>query len=226
MNPKNIKNVNSTREIRAKRLKILRNMAGLTRKCCNDHYGISSGNFQNWEGPRFGGLTEEGAEKMLYACKEAGVEATLEWLMYGAGPSPYVTEEFYNKKSKKITNASIANEEHMITGELESFKQNHQQQVLDIVIKDDGMYPQYKMGDIIAGKRCTDASILRFINTDCIIELKDGGLILRNLQAGNKNKLYNLVCSNPSPTIAKQTITNVAISSVAPIMWIRRKFPL
>ena len=73
---------------RAKRLRKLRAMAGLTRKAMTEKYQIPPGTLQNWEMPRFGGLSERGAHQVIQALTLEGVYARFEWLMMGVGNAP------------------------------------------------------------------------------------------------------------------------------------------
>jgi len=226
----NQKDLKSTKETRAKRLKVVRQMTGLTRQAFASKYGISFSNFQNWEGPRYGGLTEQGAEKVLAGCHTEGVEATLEWLMHGVEPGPHITEKFYRKnnlaepKSKVVPQSNDA-ELELITNELLLFKQNHQQQVLDMMVNDDGMYPQYKIGDYIAGKIFNGKNISKLLNLDCIIRLTDDTLIFRNLRRGNSETRFNLVCSNINTSVKKPILYDITLICAAPVIWIRKKSP-
>ena len=223
----NQENPKATREMRAKRLRILRKMTCLTQKDFAEKHSVSFSNFQNWEGPRFGGLTETGAKKMLIGCKEEGIEASIEWLMYGIEPGPIVTEKFYSKnKSVKIpTTVALVNESYFIENELLLFEQNYQQQILTMIIKDKNMEPKYSIGETVAGKRFFGDSILELIKKDCIIELQDGTLMLRKIKSSEKNGLFHLICNNPHTT-DELVICDAKIISAAPVMWIRRPLNL
>jgi hypothetical protein len=82
---------------RAQRLTHLLNITGLSRKVFAQKHNIAIGNFQNWEGPRFGGLTEKAALKIIAACRTEGVESNVEWLMYGSGTPPTILFTAHDK---------------------------------------------------------------------------------------------------------------------------------
>src|SRR5208337_2034223 len=88
-------NPKSSREARAKRMLGLRGMTGLPRKLFAEQCGIRQGNFQNWEGPRYGGLTEKAAIRVIRAIKAMGIHCSLEWLLHGIGRGPQITEQLY-----------------------------------------------------------------------------------------------------------------------------------
>jgi len=220
------KDLGSNRYFRAKRLNLIIKMSGLSHAAFGRKHNIAHGNFQNWCVPRYSGLSEGGAEKCLYGCKMEGIEATLEWLMYGVEPGPIITERFYNKGGKvhlpPKTATTKDSEITAITREILLFRQNYDQQVLEMMIHDNDMEPHYKMGEYVAGKSFGDEDIANLINQDCIVQLDDGTLILRNLKTGSADNLFNLVCTNIHTT-NKPVIYDAKITLAAPVMWIRRK---
>ena len=223
---------------RARRVRLARSMTGLTRAVLTSKYGVSSANFQNWEGPRYGGLTEKAARKLVAICKQEGIETTVEWLMYGSGSPPAIVSKprsphlevkdvgaVYNsgnmeqfspvgslqKESRSVELAKIAQE-------LEFFKQNYVHDVLVTVVIDEAMQPKYVIGDYVAGKR--HVNIVDFLHDECIVELADRKVLVRVLRPGNEEGKYNLEGYNKE---AKAVIMrNVSVLSVAPVMWIRR----
>jgi len=210
----------SNKQLRGKRLKIIREMSGLTRQALTDKYGISYGNFQNWEDARYGGLTEEGAKTMLRAYKAEGIEATLEWLMFGIGPGPKITEKFYTKNKSQLVDIDITaaadTETAKIIRELLFFQQNHGQ-ILAMTIKDNSMEPYYHIGEYVVGKVFTDKNIALLVDYDCIVEV-GSSLILRKLKFGSDAYSFNLVAYN-----SKSIMSDVRVTRAAPVTWIRRK---
>ena len=77
---------------RAKRLKSLREMTGLSRNDFHKRYGIPRGTLQNWESARFGGLTLKGARNIVIAFNAEGIKCDMDWLLHGTGPSPRFTD--------------------------------------------------------------------------------------------------------------------------------------
>lgn len=231
MNPEGNK---SSRESRANRLKIIRKMTGLSQRAFAERYGFPFTNFQNWEGPRYGGLTENAAQMVIEGCHTEGIEVSIEWLMFGIEPGPEVTEKAYLKDSNFIVtklsawdqSAGYNSEISLIAKELLLFKQHYQEQVLEMMVNDDGMDPCYQLGDYVAGKSFEGEDIQSFLGTDCVIKLFGGDLRLRSLRAGSNDNLFNLVCTNPQTKVPKPVIYDVEVVSVAPVMWVRRKLPI
>lgn len=221
----------SSKESRAKRLESLRGLTRLSRQDFAKKCGVKPGSFQNWEGPRFGGLTEKAAKKIIRGIKTLGINCNLEWLMYGIGPSPQIDERLYLNESNLPVNEApnfyIANDEEIqyIAEELLIFR-NHYGDVLDYVVNDDGMEPLYKAGEYIAGKASHHQEIEQLIGSDCIVKTLDGDILLRSLKRGSLQGRYTLVCTNPHTTVAKPTLYDVELLSAAPVLWVRRRNPI
>lgn len=216
--------VRSSKEARAKRLMSLRRMTRLSKRAFASKYSIPIGNFQNWEGPRYGGLTEQGARRLIIALQKEGILCNLEWLMHGVGEGPKVTENLYLDKKKKleINKANLAiDDDEIITRELLLFRQ-HYGETLELVVPDNGMEPYYRTGEYLAGKKFSIEYIENFIGNNYLIETNNGEILLRNLRYGSSNGFYNLVCTNFNTDNDRIIIYDAEILSVAPVMWIRR----
>lgn len=220
----------SNKEARARRLESLRGLTRLSRQDFAKKCGVKPGSFQNWEGPRFGGLTEKAAKKILRGIKSLGIHCTLEWLMYGIGPGPQIDERLYlgdstlNVKEPSAIYVCSNEEIQRIAKELLLFRQ-HYPDTIDFVVADDGMEPCYKIGEYVAGKLCHHNDIETLVGLDCVIKNIDGDIILRNLKKGSTQGRYTLVCTNPRTTVEKPTLYDVELIAAAPIMWIRRRDP-
>lgn len=235
------------KEERATRVRLLRRMTGLSREAFAIRHHIAASNFQNWEKPRFGGLTEKGAGKLVEAFDKEGVKTSVEWLMYGHDAAPaflYATQPFAAAQPADAQVGDISgiytvaptltpftprvelplqlkNELELvkIAREMELFKKNHADNILMMVVIDELMSPCYKLGDYVAGQRYT--AITPFIGYDCIIESSKKELLLRKLAAKNdENNSYTF--TGMSIDCKRLTLKSEEIVSVAPVMWIRR----
>ena len=220
----------ASKESRAKRLESLRGLTRLSRHDFAKKCGVKPGSFQNWEGPRFGGLTEKAAKKILRGIKNLGIYCTLEWLMFGIGPGPQIDERLYLCDSilsiREPTKTYLTNDDEMqrIAEELLVFRK-HYPDALDFMIRDDGMGPNYKIGEYVAGAASHYQDIETLLGLDCIIKTLDGDVMLRSLKKGSSPQRYTLVCTNPHTTVEKPTLYDVELMAAAPIMWIRRRHP-
>lgn len=199
---------------RAKRLLYLRKeVLRLTREKFAKASGLPANTLKNWEQGRNRGLTEEGATKLVEAYRREGIDCTIEWLFYGVGEKPtstYVT-----------TKIAPSAEDKLILQELALF-QKHTKVILETCLTDDSMSPYLCRGDHVAGKRYVGAAMHKAIGLPSIVELVGGQLLVRLVEIGDKPDCYNLVCANPTMNL-QNSMQNVQLSCVAPILWIRRR---
>lgn len=214
----------SSPSARGIRVKAIRRAINLSRKTLGQRYDIPPGTIQNWEDGRFGGLTEKGAKKLLYAFEQEGVPGTLEWLMFGTGENPLERKQpLINSVNGKIEYFDC--EGDIIARELAYFHQLNRNAV-DIIMPDDSMKPHFYAGDHLAGKRYFGKDIQQLIGHICIIQTLSGQIMVRELQQGSTTDSYNLSCCQPVPDNSIHHQTDIKLFSAAPIVWIRRKNPL
>ena len=219
----------SSREARAKRLKSLRKMTRLSRNIFSSRYGIPSGTLQNWESARFGGLTEKGAKIILSAIKAEGIHCNFEWLMYGIGSNPQLTDKLFENihTHTHINETSNNQETHAntqiaaITQELLVFRKLNPNAV-DFVVRDNGMDPLFTPGEYVAGCRRYQENISTAIGQNCIIQAASGEMLLRHLRQGSALDLYTLLCINPLGQVEHPVIYNIKLTYAAPVIWARR----
>ncbi len=230
-----LSDVKSSREARAKRLKSLRKMTHLSRNMFSTRYGIPSGTLQNWESARFGGLTEKGAKNILSAIRHEGVYCNFEWLMYGIGPSPQITDRLFESGSageqtltdeqRENQEADMDNQLAIIAQELLLFRKLNPN-AIDFVVRDDGMEPFFILGEYVAGCRRYQKNINTAIGQNCIVQTAAGDTLLRHLRQGSAPELYTLLCMNPTAQVEYPTLYDVKLVYVAPVIWTRRQDPL
>lgn len=190
----------------------LRRRYGLTREAFVQH-GIPIATLQNWEKVRYAsGLNRKGANRLVNAYASLGVTVTTEWLLYGAGPSPYLNE------SPEISHGTSLSKEAKITQELRLFHQLNEN-VVDLIVPDHAMAPAFLPGDCVAGERFFDKEIEKAVGHPCIIHTSNGQILFRLLEKGDKENLYTLTGFNPKALV----ILNISLFSAAPILWMRRK---
>ena len=195
----------SSAEARAKRLKRLRNLANLTRKELAAKYHININTLKGWEVARHGGLTEKGAEKIISILAQEGVNGTLNWLLYGKGKGPFVFDK----------GATDTDEEKRMSDELTLFRL-HYPDSIDFLVPDDSALPFYEAGDYVAGIKRYDKQITACLQKFCLVQIKNGPLLLRQLFPSDQTGFYNLSSST-------QALNNVEITFAAIIIWHRRR---
>lgn len=214
-------------EARAKRLRMVRNLANLSRKELCESCNINIHTLIGWEVARFGGLPLDGAEKIIKCIAQKGVECSLEWLVYEIGEGPkvitdYATAKIDAQKRKRTPAAKVKNPKSQLINELIFFRKQYNDAVT-LLIADDGMSPFYNQGDYVAGIKQYGEKIKSLIGKDCIIQCSNGKIILRNLRAGTEANTYTLACTNPQTTVAEPIMYNTEIASAAEVIRVYRK---
>ena len=217
----------SSAQSRGKRLKSLRMLADLSRKALEKQYQISASTIQSWEDGKAGGLTEKGALRVTAALRNEGVQCSTEWLLYGAGMGPQLTDKDYLRLGESLSEYEIktptrSEDDAAIMQELLIFR-IHNQNTIDMIVIDDTMAPHYNIGDYVGGEYRTQQEIDTLINQDCIIETINGEIMLRRLKKGAKEETYSLHGLNPYTSQHYPTIYDVKLISAAPVIWHRRK---
>lgn len=216
----------SSQEARARRVKSLRQMTRLSRRAFAEKFGIPASTLQNWEDIGANGLSEKGAIKLTRVLKFTGIHCSIEWLLHGVGASPIISERLYlDSIQSALVHSPHADDKEMklIAAELLLFREHYQQQVMDMVVQDDGMYPTYVEGQYIAGVRNL-TSFHCFIGRDCIIQTEEGVITSRQLRLGSIPDHFNLVCTNSQTILSKPIQYDVRVVAVAPIIWCRSKY--
>ncbi|RDI41111.1 helix-turn-helix domain-containing protein [Aquicella lusitana] len=195
------------------RIKLARNMLGLSRKELEERFHISVNTLQAWESDK-NTLTDKGARKLNSVFIKLGLLCTEDWLLTGKGQTPILLQDI-------STLPNEMNEDICILREIEAFKAINPNPVV-VIINDDGMEPIYSIGDFVGGNKKADLHIESLIGENCIIETFQGDTLVRKLLKGTKEQLYNLVCINIA-TQLQPIIPDVKIRSAARIVLHRKK---
>lgn len=202
----------SSPEARGKRIRYIRqHLLSLPREeFCRDS-NITAQSLKGWELAWGGGLSQQGAEKLVKRVKEFNIYCTASWLMHGVG-----------RDATKITkDLDIQeDEESHIAKELLLFREL--QHSIDTVIRDDCMIPFLYPGNYVGG--IIVQNIENAIGKECIIIADNDEVLVRILKHGNEPARYDLTCLNEHTTLVKKEIKNTTIKFAAPIVWTRRIF--
>lgn len=206
-------------EARAKRLRYVRNeVIHKSRPYLTKKYGIPPSTLQNWEDLRFGGLTEEGARRMVEIFKGEGFNCTLQWLLYSIEDDP----NHGQLAGDRAVDIQSMTDAAKLAEELKVFHRLHASAV-DYVVTDDGLAPCPMPGDYVAGERYFEQDLHKALGLFCIAQTYEGQTLTRKVEAGTKANCYTLICSNPHTTVEKPIIKDVQLFSAAPILWIRKR---
>lgn len=209
---------------RACRLRRLRNLANLSRRKLCEGADINLNTYIGYEVGRYGGLTENGAEKAVRYLVTQGVRTSYDWLMHNLGASPTVVPVEHHPAITDPAHPSRSNskqEMQHIAEEVHLFYR-HYQCAIDLRIDDDGMLPQYEIGDHVAGVFYAGSLINDLIGLDCIVKTSDGQVLVRHLCEGRSKDHYTLVCTNPKTTFTYPVMHDVKLISAAQVIWHRR----
>ena len=214
------KNSSDEKTTTARRVKMARTLAGISRKDLEDKYGISMHTLQSWELGR-NSLTEKAASKLVEVFHSVGISCSIEWLLKGSGKSPSILDSQYTPyppMDKDI--APLLGRENAIQKEIDFFKLNNPNAFV-IMVSDDTMEPRYSQGDFVGGiQHIFPQKINECLGQDCIIEIVDGTYFRRLIKRKNG---YALVCLNPQTQIEEPVIFVKNILTVAPVVWHRWK---
>ncbi len=211
---------------KGERLKRLRHLANLSREEFCEDTEITLATLISWEVGRFGGLSAKGAARAITRLAKEGVFCTPEWLLYEIGNGPEVKVDFKKSQSHQetILIESVIPEKTAILEELLLFRKLNKNSI-DYIIDDDAMLPHYYVGDYVAGIKRFGDKIKSLISLDCIVQIDDGRLMMRNLQAGPKENSFNLISTNLQTKSKYSIMYDVHIVVAAPILWHRRQDP-
>lgn len=208
---------------KADRLRKIRGLANLTREnLASEGSGITLYSVRSWETARFGGLSLDGAQKVIKRVALEGVKCTLEWLLHGLGVAPEGTILEKDKNDETTTQREtrqreiIDNEALLITEELAFFKKQFKR-TLDLRVEDDGLSPLYLPGEYVAGIERYKKDFASLIGLNCIVITDQHKTYLRRLQLGTKRNRFTLECINTSTSVETPTLCNVKLLRAAPI---------
>jgi hypothetical protein len=195
-----------------KRVRLARNILGLSRKDVDDKFHISIHTLQSWEVDRTP-LTPKGAKKLEKLFAQVGLFCTEKWLLTGEGHFPTLI-------TNKDTSAGLT-EELRILREIEAFEVTNPAPIV-VVVADDGTEPLYNLGDYVAGNKRYEDGISCIAGTACIVETVQGETLVRKLLPGKKSAFYNLACIN-NYSRQQPLIINVKLLYAAQIVWHRKR---
>lgn len=201
---------------RADRLKSLRKAIGYSTREFEAKYHIKASTLKNWEQAQGGGLTANGALKIIAALSKEGIHCTLDWLLYGKGIEPQPLA----KMGPTSKTGPSSNTLFSISQELRLFHELHPN-AIDTIVNDDGMEPYFNQGDYVAGIRQFDKDIEKLMGKNCIVHLQTGQVLVRQLNSSDKKDSYTLSCTNKKTTVKPTKLDDVQLFSAAHIIWRR-----
>jgi transcriptional regulator with XRE-family HTH domain len=210
---------------RCHRVRSLRRMTGLSRQAFEKETGIPYTSLRNWELEKGQGLTEAGAQRMLKACRQLGIYASFEWLMYGIGNGPIQENAQSNAWRRNGAGEAHATKTApfsvQIHQELELFYQ-HYKDAIHLRVEDDSMTPCFQQGDYVAGHRFYKEEIQHAVQQFCIVTTQQGHILLRYIKPSSLYDCYTLTATNYLSNSNYLFIPDTTLISAAPVIWIRK----
>jgi hypothetical protein len=200
----------SSAEARGKRIRLIReHLLSLTREEFCRESNITAQSLKGWELGWGGGLSQQGAEKIVKRAKKLNVYCTESWLIHGIGRSAtHITKDLDIQEG----------DESHIAKELLLFRELSNS--IDAIVKDDAMIPLLYPGNYVGG--IVAKNIENAIGKECIIIDEKDDTYIRILKHGDEPGRYNLASINEQVTFVKKVIKNTVVKIAAPIIWIRR----
>lgn len=203
------------------RLKYIRSILGVTRAYIEQVYDLPEVTLKAWENNKIS-VTHAGIKRCIEVYKGEGLLVSEAWIIEGIGLDPTSTisvSQYFSEPTKK--KISLENDEMAMLQDANAFKEKYSSAVIMLVSNDD-MRPFFKPGDYVGGKMRFGKDILKCINKNCIIRLKNQDIYFRRLMKNSKDN-FNLACLNPNETTEEPVIYDVEIEGAAPIIWHRCK---
>lgn len=135
---------------RGKRLKRIRQLAGLTRDALAAQAGVSKATFSYWENASLSSLSDKGAEKVVKALAKQGISCSLEWLLLGIGHSPQIKGLRLDLPNSDFSAASTPMVNDDLRAEIDLFQSLHADSIIT-TIKHAAMSPILAAGDVVGG---------------------------------------------------------------------------
>jgi len=211
---------------KGERLRRIRHLANLSREdfCSDGEVNLTT--LISWEVGRFGGLSAKGAARVIARVAKEGVFCTPEWLLHEIGVGPEVSADY--KKTYIVVegkaDSNYLSSESTVVEELLLFRKLNKH-TIDFIIEDDTMFPHYRTGDYVAGTKRFGTKMASLVGWDCIMQINDGRILMRNLQQGPRANSYNLISTNLQAKVKDTIIYDVELVAAAPVIWHRRKEP-
>lgn len=222
MQTKTLEDLSSVEE-RGNRLRILRNMTGLTINELSERYNIGTSTIKYWETAKQEGLSVKGAKKIIDSLVKEGIHCSFTWLMHGLGIGPQYIYSGFGEDKENLNLLQVALEdEQVIYKEVDLFlKESYN--AITLVVYDNSMEPFYRFGDTVGGIRLYGENIDLALGKNCIVETEKHNVLCRRLEQGNGKNKYTLASVNSRTTATPPNLFDIEIKSVAPVSrcWLR-----
>ena len=201
-----------------KRLRALREIAGLTQKELSELSKVAESTIRQWETGRSNGISIKGAYKVVKACNSCNIICDADWLLDGKGNAPKYTSGYQPKSTVKAQTIYI---EKQIEEEIKFFCEQSYKPIF-FRIEDNSMLPYYQLGTYVGGTLCSEKEIKNLNNRNCIVVLISNQFLVRKVKVNKKTGKVSLYATNEKQKEIYPTLHNVEVLSLALItrVWI------
>lgn len=213
------KNIDLTKKTieRAERLTEVRELAKLSRAQLSNLVDASPSTIAHWENLSGGtqGIPEKKALGLISALKSEGVELTFDWLYDGVGRKPYLLKRTVHPQINHFNNdvkaAQLLAHAKKIEDEFKDSK------TIRLQVYDDCMSPQYRIGDIVIGRKIPSDCWTDAEGQASLVMLHDKTLLLREVRAGYGN-IYTITGSNLRSKFSKSVVYETEVIDIYQII--------
>lgn len=208
---------------RGKRLKRIRQLAGLTRDELAGQAEVSKATLSYWENASLSSLSDKGAEKVIKALAKCGISCSLEWLLLGIGNPPQIKDLMYELPPQEVITlppAQMASFSGSLPNEIDLFQAQNPNSAI-VTIQHAAMSPIIEAGDTVGGIWQTPADC---INHDkiCIVEINQQ-LQVRKVRKALEAGFYDLsYISYLNDLTEPFELRNTQLLKVAPVIRVWR----
>lgn len=215
---------------RGKRLRFIRDMTGMKIRPFSEQCGVGYTTISYWEnGSNI--LSERGAQKIVRAMKDVGINCTMLWLLTGKGEPPTVENTTklpkfnYNLVSPPSIQPVQEGLPHWKTSPLQEEIVVFKKQDVDALVQgivDESMSPVYQPGDWVGGFHLDKKQLELANGKHCIVKFQTGEQIVRKVKVhGLQSDSLSFYVTNAEYSLEYPPIQDVpskVITAVAPIV--------
>lgn len=200
------------------RVQALRRSLALTRRDFSKKHNIPEPTLRVLEGAE-SVISKKQLHKLIKAFESEGVICSEEWILKGQGVGPSPARSVIQKEMDLIESNNVSVEPILV--EIACFQKFNPSSVV-MRVTDEMMAPLYKRDDYVGGIKISLPLAASAYKEPCIVELKDGTMLIRTLYPGKNKDLFNLTCLNPADPSKNPFYLDVELQGIYQIVWHRK----
>jgi transcriptional regulator with XRE-family HTH domain len=220
---------------KGQRLRFIRTLSGMTAKAFAHICGVGYTTINCWE-KGVNSLTEKGAQRIVTAMQNIGVNCTISWLLRGQGELPTIEQQKFSRfnyntiippiSQLAVQEGTLVYDKTSMCKEIEQFKALHTAHLIS-VIQDESMSPIYQPGDWVGGPSLLKENLELAHQKNCVVKFRDGNLLIYRVQVDNilMGRL-NFYVLNPEFSFKYPALYQLSVDkiiAVAPIIRVWRE---